>query len=231
MLLALPSSVVYADTNVYLYDPSVASDIDVNAYQLNGQCRGHDGKVFFNVVSKGPAPAPFPNIAIAENSFEQLGWSKTSIDGVIFINHANYYKPGKKALILYIIRIPSASTRQAAEFEKDLTLSLFVDWDQNKNWEPNERSLAKSLNLAHLFPTTHGKITVYYLTSFSVPTEADITLMGGWHGRPDKDVRRMWSRALLAYDDPDMSPDGAQLFGEYEDYYLSYRTESRGHDD
>jgi hypothetical protein len=221
-LLALFSSIGYADTDVYLYDPVVASDVDVNTYQSSGKVLNHHGKPFSWNVSKGPAPAPFPTIAISENSFEQLGASNATIDGVIFINHGHYYVPGKKALILWIIRIPNASSRMANEFERDLTLSLFVDWNQDEAWKENERTMRKSLNLGHLFPTTHSKITVYYLSWFRVPSEADITALGGWHGRPDKDIRHMWARAVLAYDDPDMSADGAQLFGEYEDYFLTY---------
>jgi hypothetical protein len=227
LLLAFVSSIGYADQNVFLYDPAVASDVDVNTYESSGKVLNHHGKPFSWVVSKGPAPAPFPSIAISENSFEQLGWSNTAIDGVIFLNHGNGYAPGKRALVLWIIRVPNASSRKAAEFAQDLTLSLFVDWSQDEAWQAGERTMSKSLDIGHLFPTMHSKITIYYLSWFNVPSEAELNAMCRRHGHGNE-AQRIWARAVLAYDDPDMSPDGGQLFGEYEDYRLSYIT---GRDD
>jgi hypothetical protein len=38
---------------------------------------------------------------------------------------------------------------------------------------------------------------------------------------------KLWARGVLSYDDPDVSPDVEQLFGEAEDYQVSY-FETRG---
>ena len=35
----------------------------------------------------------------------------------------------------------------ASEFEEDLTLSLWVDWDQSEMWEKDELEVRKSINL------------------------------------------------------------------------------------
>ena len=38
----------------------------------------------------------------------------------------------------------------------------------------------------------------------------------------NKDLRNLWIRGALSFDDPDVSPDGHQLFGEVEDYQITY---------
>jgi len=223
-VLALSFSVAQAAKNIYLYDPDVAGEIDVNAYQLDGTVKKPTGGSFAQYVEKGPAPSSYPTIDIAENSFEQLGQSNVEIDGVIFVNHGNYYLPNKKALVLWTVRIPNASQRTADEFAGDLTLSLWVDWNQDSLWKQNERMITKSLNFANEFPTTQDEIVVSYLTSFMVPdvTSEEFLSAQAKYGNSGKDVRRMWVRALVACDDPDVSPDGGQLFGEYEDYRIAY---------
>ncbi len=32
----------------------------------------------------------------------------------------------------------------------------------------------------------------------------------------------LWVRGIVSYDDPDVSPDGEQIFGEVEDYRVAY---------
>jgi hypothetical protein len=221
LLISVPFSSVHAGKNIYLYDPSVATDIDLNAYLLNGTVRQPNGQGFFHYVQKGPAPSGFPTIDVSERSFEYLGASRTQIDGVIFVNHGNYYVPMRKALVLWTIRIPNASSRTRSEFQSDLTLSLWVDWNQDTLWKPGERMIVKSLNLADQFPTTADEIVVSYLTSFRVPDVTEMT-SNAKYGNSGKDIRYMWARALVAYDDADVSPDGDQLFGEYEDYRVAY---------
>jgi hypothetical protein len=221
LILVVSFSPANAGKNVYLYDPAVAADVDLNAYLLDGTVQMPNGKGFFQYVQKGPAPSAFPTIDISENSFEHLGASNAQIDGVIFVNHGNYYVANKKALVLWMVRIPNAAMRAPSEFQADCTLSLWVDWNQDNLWKESERMIIKSLNFANQFPTTQGEITVFYLTSFRVP---DVTQMSSnaKYGNSGKDVRYMWARALVAYDDPDMSADGDQLFGEYEDYRVAY---------
>jgi hypothetical protein len=64
---------------------------------------------------------------------------------------------------------------------------------------------------------------VYYLTCFRVP---DVTQMASsdwwWWKKWNKEIRYFWTRCNMTYDDPDVSPDGEQLFGEVEDYRVSY---------
>ncbi len=224
LILTTPFSTAHATKNIYLYDPSVATDIDLNAYLANGTIQKPGGGSFAPYVDKGPAPSAYPAIQVAENSFEFLGTSNVAIDGVVFVNHGNYYVPSRKALVLWTIRIPNASQRTSAEFQNDLTLSLWVDWNQDNLWKPGERMIVTSLSLAGQLPTTQNEIVISYLGSFRVPdvTSEEFLSLQAKYGSSDKDIRHMWVRALVAYDDPDVSPDGAQLFGEYEDYRVSY---------
>jgi hypothetical protein len=223
LLFLLPSSAADAGENVYLYDPAVAPDVDLRLYLSDGTVQSPSGETYYSQgIQKGPAPEPFPLIAVSERSFEQLGLSNVQIDGVVFINHANHYVANRLALVLWQIRVPNAAARLASEFEQDLTLSLFVDWNQDTIWKENERMTQATLNLHEYFPTQNASIQVSYLTSFTVPNVAQSLESNKKFDDDSKDVRHMWARAVLAYDDPDMSPDGGQLFGEYEDYLISY---------
>ena len=227
LLLCVSFTNADAAKRIYLYDPSVTSDVDINAYLEDGTLQAPNGKSFSQHVEKGPAPASFPTIAVSENSFEHLGASNAEIDGVIFINHANYYVADREAIVLWTIRIPNASSRTPGEFESDLTLSLWIDWNQDTIWRVGECMIRKSLNVQSEFPTAEDEILVYYLTSFFVPDLQEIASMQDLqaeakYGKAEKDIRYLWARALVAYDDPDVSPDGAQLFGEYEDYRVAY---------
>jgi hypothetical protein len=234
VVLAAATAGARAQTRVYLYEPEVAAEVDLDAYLADGTVQQVDGQGFPKYVDRGPAPADYPTIAIAEKGFEVLGLSGVKIDGVIFVNHGQYLKPNKKALVLWMIRVPNASARSADEFEQDLTLSMWVDWNQDNAWKESERMTQKSLNIGNWFPTTHGDLYLFYLAYFTVP---DVTMTmesnkkyGGSGSK--KDIRHMWVRAALSYDDPDNSPDGEQLFGDSEDYRIAYRMPSgHGHDD
>jgi hypothetical protein len=234
-LLLLPVfSNADAEEKVYLYDPSVAPEVDLELYLSDGTVQSPSGETYyFQNIQKGPAPAPFPSIAVSDRSFENLGLSNAHIDGIVFINHGNHYVAQRRALVLWIIRVPNASQRLASEFEQDMTLSLWVDWNQDMAWKESERMNLATLNLHDHLPTGSSSIIVLYLTSFTVPDVTQLMESNKRFGDAPKDVRHMWARGVLAYDDPDMSPDGAQLFGEYEDYLLSYlvRTPATPQDD
>ena len=225
--LATPLASAHAVKNIFLYDQSVAADVDLNAYLADGTVRQPNGKGFFKYVDKGPAPADYPVIAISEQSFEQLGMSNAAIDGVWFLNHGNFYVPNKKALVLWTVRVPNAAMRAPAELQQDLTLSMWVDWNQDKTWKKGERVIHYSFNIANQFPTTENEIAVSYLTSFVVPDVTEIMTSSAKYGNSGKDIRYLWVRAVVAYDDSDMSPDGAQLFGEYEDYRVAYYVQNK----
>lgn len=223
LLLLTVFSSAKADENVYLYDPSVTSEVDLKLYLSDGTVAPLQGEPYFRQnIQRGPAPNPFPSIAVSERSFEYLGASNAIIDGIVFVNHGNHYVAQRKAVVLWAIRIPDAAARSASEFGRDMTLSLFVDWNQDMVWKEGERMTRATLNLQQYLPTTSDNIIVYYLTTFTVPDVTQLLQSNKNFDDKDKDVRHMWARGVLAYDDPDMSPDGAQLFGEYEDYLLSY---------
>jgi len=225
LALSMSFSAAHATKHIYLYDPSVVGDIDLNAYLLDGTVKKAGGGAFAaSYVQKGPAPSPYPMIDVSENSFEHLGASNVQIDGVVFENHGNYYVPNKEAIVLWTIRIPNASQRSQGEFQNDLTLSLWIDWNQDNVWKPGERMITRSLNFANEFPNAQDEIVVEYVSSFIVPniTSEEFMSAQAKYGNSDKDLRHLWVRTLVAYDDPDVSPDGDQLFGEYEDYRVVY---------
>jgi len=216
LVLALSSAAALAG-EIYLYDESVATEIDLDAYLSNGIVKQPNGQGFFQWVGTGPAPPPYPTIMIPEKNFENLGATKMEMDGIVFVNHGRNLVKNKKAMVLWMIRMPTANMRAASEFHDDMTMALWVDWNKDNAWQQDERVMLHHLNMYEFMPTSDEEIVVYYLTSFLVP---DITKIPGVDGT--KNRRMLWARACLAYDDPDMSPDGAQIFGEYEDYELSY---------
>lgn len=225
LLLILSSSSLLAAKTIYLYDQSVLGEIDLDAYLADGTVINPDGKGFSNWVQKGPAPDPYPTIGIPEKTFENLGMSNMEMDGIIFVNHGRNLVKNKKAIVLWKVRIPHANQRVPEEFHADLTLCMWVDWNRDNMWKPNEQMIAYHFNLYDQFPMTDDELVVYYLDSFVVP---DIeNLMDANRGPNDKDLRYLWARAVLACDDPDMSPDGEQIFGEYEDYRLAYMVTPR----
>ena len=145
------------------------------------------------------------------------------MDGIWFINLGRHWVKNRLALVLWKVRVPNANERLASEFDEDLTLSMWVDWDQDEMWDKGELEVRKNVNISHCFPTTKSTLCVYYLTCFRVP---DVTQMASsdwwWWKKWNKEIRYFWVRGSLAYDDQVVSPDGEQLFGEAEDYRVSY---------
>jgi hypothetical protein len=169
-------------------------------------------------ATPGPAPAPYPVAHIWDKGIEQLGASSGICDGICFVNGPNWV-PNKVALVLWTIRIPNPVSRLATEFNQDLTVQLWVDWNENKAWEKRERVMCESLNVHNLFPSTAQYIEVQYLTSFVIPNV--VGHMGG--SGATKFESKLWVRGALTYDDVDASPAGQALFGEYEDYQVSFQ--------
>ena len=166
----------------------------------------------------GPAPAPYPMALIWEKGIEQLGVSSTVCDGICFVNGPNWV-PNKRALILWTIRIPNPAKRLVTEFARDLTMQFWVDWNENKVWEKRERMINETINVRGLLPSSAQNIEVQYLTSFEIPA-----IRSHQTGTAaTKYETKLWARGALPYDDNDASPAGQALFGEYEDYQLSYQ--------
>jgi hypothetical protein len=174
-------------------------------------------------ATPGPAPAPYPTAKIWEKGIEQLGVSSAVCDGVCFVNGPNWV-PGKVALIQWTIRIPNPANRLTTEFQRDLTLQLWVDWNENKAWEKNERVIFENLNVHNLLPSHAQYIEVQYLTSFMIP---QVAAHVGGSGATKVDAK-VWARCGLTYDDNDASPNGQVLFGEYEDYQLLFQQITTG---
>jgi hypothetical protein len=230
LVLLLPASVVIAQTeDVYLYNENVVGDVNIGAYVETGDVEmmdGNKGQGSMKFVYKGPAPAPYPQILVWEKDVEQLGRSSFEVNGLRFINHGTHWVKNKKALVLWEIQIPNAPSRLASEFAQDLTLSFWVDWNQDQMWSKNELMIQDDINIGDRFPTAEGMVRVYYLTSFRVP-DVDGMTSAKKPDTPDqsgndKGMVYLWVRGIVSYDDPDVSPDGEQIFGEVEDYRVAY---------
>lgn len=209
--------------DVYMYDQSVAGDVDIGRFTQKGEVAFLTGIGKFCDVDRGPAPEPYPHIHMWEPGYEDLGASNAEIDGILFINLGGHWVKNKLALVLWKIQIPNANARMASEFEEDLTVTMWVDWDQNEKWDKDEVTIRRHFNIGHLFPTTDETITLYYLSGFRVPDITQILVAeASWKAKSNKEIRRFWVRGTIACDDPDVSPDGEQLFGEAEDYRVSY---------
>jgi hypothetical protein len=215
------------DGDVYLYDQAVANEIDVGRFTQTGEVAFLTGISKFCDTEHGPAPDPYPHIHCWEPGMEQLGASNVEMDGIWFINLGGHWVKNRLALVLWKVRIPNANLRTASEFENDVTLSMWVDWDQNEMWDKDELQVRSSFNLADRFPTTKETMTVYYLTCFRVPDIEQMMSSEWWWWKSQKDIRYLWVRGTVVYDDPDVSPDGEQLFGEAEDYRVSYMVTSQ----
>jgi len=211
-------------SDVYLYDESIAWAVDVGQFTETGDVAFLRGITRFGDTNKGPAPAPYPQINMWEPGYEVLGASGAEMDGIWFINLDRHWVKNQLALVLWRIRVDNANARLLSEFEQDLTVSLWVDWDENAMWDKDELMIRKHLNISHKLPTENENITVYYLTGFKVPDITSLEATGGtwWRGW-EQDIKQLWVRSTLAYDDADASPDGEQLFGEVEDYRIGYK--------
>jgi hypothetical protein len=211
-------AVVQSDMVIRLASPSVAGELDVATWLATGELKLSAGPVNNpNKATPGPAPAPYARAVVWEKGIEQLGASPTVCDGICFVNGPQWVA-NKLALVLWTIRIPNPSRRLLSEFSRDLTLQLWVDWNQNKAWEKRERVIEETLNLADLLPSIAPYVEIQYMTSFVVPR---ITHFAGGYG-VTKYEAKVWVRGALTYDDPDASPVGETLFGEYEDYLLNW---------
>ncbi len=210
--------------DVYIVDDAVTSQIDVGAFEKTGKVTMLEGPSEFCETERGPAPPPYPQIQVREPGYEQLGVSGGETDGVWFINGGRHWTKNRSVLVLWKIRVPDADRRAVQEYGRDMTLSLWVDWDESESWEPGELVVRRDVNIAHRLPTDRSNVTVYYLTCFRVPDVTDMpSANSGWGSGGNHEFRHFWVRGTLAYDDPDVSPDGEQVFGEAEDYRVSYR--------
>ncbi|MDI6807637.1 MAG: GEVED domain-containing protein [Candidatus Eisenbacteria bacterium] len=223
LCLILCVSTLYAGQKIRLYQDGVQTEIDLAKYLATGELAskgvGFGGS---QKVEPGPAPAPYPTVYIWEKAIEQLGPTSVRCDGIRFIN-GNLWVPQKKALVLWTVRVPLASSRLADEFNQVITLSLWVDWNQDRKWGKPERMMGQNLNLQQYFPTAQDYLEFDYLSWFWIPDDSDFYRRGGGStsGAP-KAGKKLWVRCSLSYDDPDTSPDGECLFGEVEDYVVTY---------
>lgn len=220
LVLALFAPPALGDVSVYLYDDAVTDKVDIGLYLTEGQVELLSGLTQFNQTTPGPAPEPYPQIHVWEPGMEQLGSSSAEIDGINFLQAGPNWKKNKWALVLWKIRVPNASERMVSEFAEDLTLSVWVDWDQSESWDKDEKMNHHHINVQEYLPADEADMWVYYLTCFRIPDIDDLMSANAW-GK-NADVRQIWIRGTLAYDDSDVSPDGEQLFGEAEDYRIPY---------
>lgn len=221
LVAVAPVSVFAGPGDVYLYDDAVAADVDIAAYLLTGDVSLKSGTGNIAKVDDGPAPPPYPEIHIWEPGYELLGTPQNEW-GIRFINVGQHWIKNTQALVLWMITVPSPNERANWEFLEDLTLTMWVDWDQNEQWEKWERVIWKSLNVADLIPAGEQPMTIYYLTKFQVPDLEEMMASNQRWWDWKKDIRKLWVRGTLSYDDPDNSPDGEQLFGEVEDHGVTY---------
>lgn len=228
--LFVAASVSYAQTDVYLYDPSVVGNVNIGEFVESGRVflpDGSEGDGAMKWVYKGYAPEPYPQVHVWDADIERLGASCEANDGLRFINHGTHWVKNRLALVLWTIEVPNAASRMPSEFEKDITLSFWVDWNQDMMWSKDEKVILSHINLQNYFPTTSGTLRVQYLTSFRVPDidGLDLNKKPGTEDPPNgnvEEVINLWVRGIVSYDDPDVSPDGEQVFGEVEDYRVAY---------
>jgi len=204
---------------IRLYQEGLPADVDLDLYVETGEVQLVTGQLFLPPkIVPGPAPETYPHIHMWEPGFEQLGADGAKCDGIWFIN-GNLWHPKKWALVLWKIRVPDPRARDASEYEKDLTMSLWVDWNQDQMWAKNEKMLNCHINIEEYFPPSSSYLEIWYLTSFRIPTASQVSMDCGY--RPNERIK-LWARGVLSYDDPDTSPDGECLFGEVEDYLINY---------
>mgnify|MGYP006297397655 CR=1 FL=1 len=205
---------------INLIQKDLPSDVfELNTYLQSGEIvLLSDDKILPPAITPGPAPEPYPTINFMEKGIEQLGVSADDCDGIWFVN-ANLWHPNKWALVWWKINIPNANDRLESEFEKDMTVSLWVDWNRDNEWSQNEKMLCESINLQEYFPTEEEALEIRYMTMFRVPDAA--LLYDASEGNDRLEVK-VWARGVMSYDDPDTSPDGDCLCGESEDFKINY---------
>ena len=204
---------------IYLYSGDLPADVDLNAYSETGEVVLLGGQeVLPPKITPGPAPEPYPHVHVWDMGIEQLGESMTECDGIWFTN-ANLWHPKKWALVRWKIRVPDCHERDGSEFAQDLTVSLWVDWNQDRTWSKNELALRENINIQEHFPNVGPNMDIMYLTMFRIPETSFWEATGEG---AEKHETKLWVRGVLSYDDPDCSPDGESLFGEVEDYQINF---------
>lgn len=229
-LLVLGSAISIAHTQQFtpreqpsrvirLYSDNLPSDIDLNAYLETGEVVLLGGKkILPPKITPGPAPDPYPHVHVWDRGVEQLGESMDACDGIWFTN-ANMWHPNKWALVRWLIRVPDCNERDRSEFAQDLTVSLWVDWNQDRTWSKNELALREHINIQEHFPHIGPEMELTYLTMFRIP---ETNFWESTGEGAEKHETKLWARGALSYDDPDCSPDGEALFGEVEDYQINF---------
>jgi hypothetical protein len=224
LFLILLSPIVHAETIVYLCQDGLAGEINMDSFLSQGQIEVLTGQTVNQKAQPGPAPAPYPSITIWEQGIEQLGKDFTTVDAGLQFTGQNW-SPGSRVLVLWKIRVYNPSMRMPDEFKDDLNLALWVDWNQDGMWSKDEKMVCTSFNIHDLFPTNEDHLEIRYLSWFDITDNTNLFKMLGNNApaTPNKSEKSVWIRGLLSYDDPDASPDGNCLFGEYEDYLVTYK--------
>jgi len=184
---------------IYLYQEGLSEDVDLETYSRTGEVILQGQDILPPKITPGPAPDYYPHVHMWEKGMEQLGESPDECDGIWFVN-GNLWHPNKWALVRWKIRIPNANERMATEFEQDVNLHLWVDFNNDRAWGKNEKMLEEHLNLGEYFPTSSPYIEISYLTKFRIPDDFDFALIAG---TVDKIEGRVWVRGIISYDDPD----------------------------
>ncbi len=209
---------VKTDNVVRLHSPHLPAEVNVAEWVNTGNLGLLAPVDNTKKATPGPAPAPYPTAKIWEKGIEQLGASGATCDGICFVN-GPLWVPNKHALILWTIRIPNPGARLKSEFMRDLTLQLWVDWDENKAWDKRERMIVQNVNVQNLLPSSAPFIEIQYLTSFVIPHLPQFVAGSG----TAKYSAKLWVRGALTYDDNDAAPMGDFLFGECEDYLVNFQ--------
>lgn len=224
LFLILLTSTVHAEQIYYLAQEGLTGEVNMNTYLSEGQVMMLTGPTINKKAVPGPAPVEYPGITIWEQGIETLGKDHTVNDRGLQFTGQNW-SPGSKVLVIWKIRIYNAPQRMPIEFKQDLNVALWVDWNQDGTWAPAEKMICSSFNIYDLFPFEDDHIEIRYLSWFDIPEDTDLFVMNGKKApeTPNKSEKSVWIRGLLSYDDPDASPDGNCLFGEYEDYLVTYK--------
>jgi hypothetical protein len=230
LCLVLVASAAYAqeikprvrtENVIRLYQEELLSEVDIDTYLQSGEIKLLGGlELVPPKAIPGPAPDPYPHVHMWEAGIEQLGHSSETCDGIYFVNGPVWH-PKKYALILWKVIIPNAGERLPTEFERDLTLSMWVDWNQDQSWGKNEKMINLSFNIQEYMPGSIGDLEIQYLTKFRIPQASTVDAMLPGGGKK-QDAAKLWARGMVSYDDPDTSPDGECLFGEVEDWQVHY---------
>jgi hypothetical protein len=204
---------------IRIVQEGIPPEFDVDLWLGGGELRLADQPVYNPPrFEPGPAPEPYPHVHVWEKGIEQLGISKFECDGIYFLN-GKVWVPNKKIFVIWKIRIPNASERLESEFEQDLNVALWVDWNKSEDWEKNEEVIRASLNIQEHFPNEYGYMDIEFLTYFRVP---DIPNPMAGNVAAESFKTKLWSRGVLSFCDADASPNGESVFGEVEDYEVCY---------